>query len=179
MQFAHSITCISHCMAQDEPPNVSVCALHSFFTSSMMCAWAFVVCLFVFVLLLFLSVVDLFSSTLYLHSDLHFLSNVNSVEGIDHCAFAQRGVPPGDIPSSLLRDFCSDLPGWIWRHRCGAFVLVRCGTRRWEYRKSAIFTTDSFRSEKNQRTWDKLITLMKKVCCQLSPFSHTHVRGDP
>ena len=29
MQFAHLITCISHCMAQDEPPNVSVCALSS------------------------------------------------------------------------------------------------------------------------------------------------------
>ena len=25
-------------------------------------------------------------------------------------------------------------------------------------------------------TGDKLITLMKKVCCQLSPFSHTQVR---
>ena len=37
----------------------------------------------------------------------------------------------------------------------------------------------SLRSEKNQRTGDKLITLMKKVCCQLSPFSHTQVRGDP
>ena len=37
----------------------------------------------------------------------------------------------------------------------------------------------SFRSEKNQRTGDNLITLMKKVCCQLSPFSHTQVRGDP
>ena len=31
---------------------------------------------------------------------------------------------------------------------------------------------------KNQRTADKLITLMKKVCCQLSP-SHTQERGDP
>ena len=38
MQFAHLITCISHCMAQDEPLNVSVCALHSFFMSSVMCA---------------------------------------------------------------------------------------------------------------------------------------------
>ena len=28
MQFAHLITCISHCMAQDEPPHVSVCARH-------------------------------------------------------------------------------------------------------------------------------------------------------
>ena len=37
----------------------------------------------------------------------------------------------------------------------------------------------SFRSEKNQRTWDELITLMKKVCCQLSPLSHTQVRWDP
>ena len=37
----------------------------------------------------------------------------------------------------------------------------------------------SFRSEKNQRNGDKLITLMKKVCCQLSPCSHTQERGDP
>ena len=37
----------------------------------------------------------------------------------------------------------------------------------------------SFRSEKNQQTGDKLITLMKKVCCQLSPFSPVQVRGDP
>ena len=31
----------------------------------------------------------------------------------------------------------------------------------------------SFRSEENQRTEDKLITLMKKVCCQLSLLSQT------
>ena len=35
-----------------------------------------------------------------------------------------------------------------------------------------------FRSDKNQRTWDKLVTLMKRVCCQLSPFSHAQVRRD-
>ena len=34
----------------------------------------------------------------------------------------------------------------------------------------------SFRSEKNQRTVDKLITLLKKVCCQLSHFSVCHSR---
>ena len=34
----------THCMAQDEAPNVSVCALHSSFMSSTTCAWAFVVC---------------------------------------------------------------------------------------------------------------------------------------
>ena len=36
-----------------------------------------------------------------------------------------------------------------------------------------------FRREENQRTEDKLITLMKKVCCHLSLFSHTQERGDP
>ena len=36
----------------------------------------------------------------------------------------------------------------------------------------------SFTSEKNQRTGDKLVTLMKKVFCQLSPFSHTHKYGE-
>ena len=37
----------------------------------------------------------------------------------------------------------------------------------------------SFRSEKNQRTRDKLIALMKNFCCQLCPFSHTQERWDP
>ena len=103
----------------------------------------------------------------------------------------QWGVlPRGDIQSShksraqaprqlrLLRDFCNHLPGWIRQLRFGAFVHVRCGTRQWLSAKSAIFIT-VHSGEKNQRTWDKLITLMKKVCCQLSPFSHPQVRGDP
>ena len=34
----------------------------------------------------------------------------------------------------------------------------------------------SLSSEKNQRTWDKLVTLMMKVCYQLSLFSHEQVR---
>ena len=37
LQFAHVITCRSHCMALNEPPNVSVCALHSIFMPSTMC----------------------------------------------------------------------------------------------------------------------------------------------
>ena len=37
----------------------------------------------------------------------------------------------------------------------------------------------SFRREENQRIEDKLITLMKKVYFQLSPFSHVQVRRDP
>ena len=41
------------------------------------------------VLLLFLSVVYLFSSLSYLYSHQHFISNFNSVEGINHCAFTR------------------------------------------------------------------------------------------
>ena len=38
---------------------------------------------------------------------------------------------------------------------------------------------DDASRRQNQRTEDKLITLMKKACCQLSPLSRTQVRGDP
>ena len=167
------ILCTSHCLAQ-----VSVCARHSIFMSSMMSVWSSVRCLFVFVLLLFLSVVFLSSSTLYLHCDQHFLSNVNSVEGNNRCA------SHGDIPSShrlcaqrswrlpLLRDFCNDLPRWVRRH----LVLVWCRTRRWDHRRSAIFTTvcSGARRTSGQETtsplsWRKFVSL----------FSHTPVRGDP
>ena len=37
----------------------------------------------------------------------------------------------------------------------------------------------SLRREENQRTEDKLITLMKKSRCQLTPFPRTQERGDP
>ena len=41
----------------------------------------------------------------------------------------------------LLRDLYSDLPEWSRRRRHGTVVLVRCGTRRWDHRESALFTT--------------------------------------
>ena len=41
----------------------------------------------------------------------------------------------------LLRDYWNDFPGRIRRHGYGALVLVWRGTRRWDHRKSAIFTT--------------------------------------
>ena len=85
MQFAHLITCISHCMAQDEPPNVSVLRisfhLHVIHDVCLSVRWLFLVCLFLFVFLLFLSVVYLFSSTLYLHSARHSICNVDTAEG--------------------------------------------------------------------------------------------------
>ena len=188
--FAHLITCISHYMAQDEPPNVSVCALHSIFISSMMCAWAFVVCLFVFVLLLFLSVAYFFSSSLYMYSAQHFISNVNSAEGNSHCAFAQWGVLLlWDIPSSNrlwaqrpwrlrpLRDFCDDLPGRIRRHRYGALVLVWRGTRRWDHRKSAIFTTVHSGARRTSGP-DTSLSLWWRKFVASSVLFHTHKNGE-
>ena len=41
----------------------------------------------------------------------------------------------------LLRGLYSDLLEWIRRQKHGTVVLVRCGTRRWAYQKSAILTT--------------------------------------
>ena len=43
----------------------------------------------------------------------------------------------------------------------------------------APFHHCSFRSEKNQRTGDKIIILMKKVHCQPSPFSNPQKRERP
>ena len=73
---------------------------------------------------------------------------------INHCASANRGVlHPGRIHSShrlsaqrpwrlpLLGDYRNHLPGGIRRQRYGALVLVWRGTRRWDHRESALFTT--------------------------------------
>ena len=68
--------------------------------------------------------------------------------------------------------------------RVNPSTLTRnCRTR--SMRNSTISSSEkrylhycSIRSEKNQRTWEKLIILMKKVCYQLSLFSHEQVRGN-
>ena len=74
-----------------------------------------------------------------------------------------------------LRDLYSDLPEWIRRHRHGTVVLVRCGTRRWAYQKSAIFTNCSLRSEKNLRTWwRKFVT--SSVLFHTNKYGETRVR---
>ena len=79
----------------------------------------------------------------------------------------------------LLRDLCSDLPEWIRWHRHGTVVLVRCGTRRMSSLEKRHLHNCSLRNKKNQRTWDKLVILMKKVCYQLSLFSQRQVQRDP
>ena len=79
-------------------------------------------------------------------------------------------------PSSLTTSTTRRLLQWSSRMnpatktRCPRTCVTRNSTRPSGKR---YLHHCSFRSEKNQRTEDKLITLMKKVCCQLSPFSHT------
>ena len=62
------------------------------------------------------------------------------------------------------------------KKRCPRTCLTRNSTMRPSAERSLHHC--SFRSEKNQRTEDKLITLMKKVCCQLSPFLSCHSRTE-
>ena len=45
-------------------------------------------------------------------------------------------------------------------------------------RNSAIFTTVHWGARRTSEPVDKLITLMKKVCYQLSPFSHVNKYGE-
>ena len=65
-----------------------------------------------------------------------------------------------------------------WSSRVNPVTETRCPRTR-AMRNSTMRLSEkrylhhcSFRSEKNQRTGDKLITLMKKVSCQLRAFSH-------
>ena len=150
--------------------------------------WAFVVFLHC---LLPLPLAPLLSLSLYLFSVLFINFHVvGTAEDWNHCTHAQRGVllrgdtkpyyrlwaqPPWQL--RLLRDFCSDLPGWIWRHRYGAFVLVRCGTRRWAYQKSAIFTTVHSGARRISELVTNLSLSWRKFVASLA-LSHTHKYGE-
>ena len=51
---------------------------------------------------------------------------------------------------------------------------------RRDHRQSALFTTVQSGARRTMRNENKHVTLMKKVCCQLSPFlCVTQERGDP
>ena len=92
-------------------------------------------------------------------------------------------LPQVMSPSSLTTSSTRRL--LIWSSRRNPATKIRsprtCVTRNSTMRPSGKRSLHhcSLRSEENQRTEDKLITLMKKVCCQLSAFSHTQERGDP
>ena len=77
----------------------------------------------------------------------------------------------------LIRDFCSDPPGWIRRHRHWTVVLVRCGTRRWAYWKSALFTTvHSGERRTSELETDLSLSWGKFVAS--SVLFHTHKYGE-
>ena len=131
-------------------------------------------------------------SHFYLFSVLNFNShNIENVEHQTQSAPAKWGVlHRGDIqPSHMLRDqtvrqlrllrgFCIDLQAETGdidtelSYSCDAELDD-------ELIGKALSSPLFIQVEKNQRTWDKLVTLMMKVCCQLSPSSHAQVRGDP
>ena len=93
------------------------------------------------------------------------------------CTILTKGYEP-----NFLGDFhCSETSalGWIWRHRHGAFVLVRCGSRRWDYRKSAVFSTVHSGARRTSELETKLITLKKKSLL-LAQFFFAHTStGSP
>ena len=128
------------------------------------------------------------SPIFYLNPDLNLFLHVDNAEANITCA---RSLAPWQnsllsqvmSPSSLTTSTTRRLPKSSSRSnpattRCPRTCLTRNSTMRSSAERSLHHF--SFRSEKNQQTWDKLITLMKKVCCQLSPFlCVTQVRGDP
>ena len=145
-------------------------------------------------LALFLSVCPsmtlLFSSLFYLYSVLNLFFHVDSAKAMNHCASPKRGVLlSGRIHSShrlwaqapwrlpLLGDFCNDLPGEIGRQRHGALVLVWRGTRRWDHRESAIFTTVHSGDSRISGPKTSLSLSWRKFVASSALF-HTHQYGE-
>ena len=136
------------------------------------------------VLLLFLSVVYLFSSTLYLHSDQHFLSNVNSVEGINHCAFAQRGkMHHGEKPSSHKEEWIH----WVTTIWCAKLFLC---LKQWKYqmqkqqriqngktRENTGMAADESQKPKRGDRWSKKWGQNRKLCTVDGRLSSQEIRS--
>ena len=80
-------------------------------------------------------------------------------------------MSPSSLTTSTTRRLLTSSSETDPATRCPRTCLTRNSTTRPSAERSHHHC--SFRSEKNQRTIDKLITLLKKVCCQVSPFSHT------
>ena len=77
-------------------------------------------------------------------------------------------MSPSSLTTSTTRRLLKSSAGTNPATRCPRTCLTR--------NSSALFTT----VHSGQRTVDKLITLLKKVCCQFSPFlCVTQERGDP
>ena len=74
-------------------------------------------------------------------------------------------MSPSSLTTSTARRLLKSSSGTNPATRCPRTCLTRNSTTRLSAERSLHHC--SFRSEKNQRTVDKLITLVKKVCCQL------------
>ena len=171
---------------------VSAWAHHPIFMPSMMSGWAFVPrCFFVLTLSVCLSFTLLFSSHFYLYSVLNLFFHVDNAKANITCVSANRGVLlSGRIhsyhrvmsPSSLTTSTTRRL---LKSSRRNPETKIRgpctCVTRNSTMRPSGKRHLHhcSFRREDNQRTEDKLITLIKEVCCQLCHFSRTQERRGP
>ena len=196
--FSHAL-CTSdcehtHCMAQDESRLRSVSvrvSFHPHVIHDVVCLsirWSFLVSLFLVSLrLLFLSVFYFFSSTLHLFPTLHLqcrhrrglkplqTRRMRSIAPRRHTILSQVMSPSSSTTSTtqrLLQRSSRTHPATqiqSLRTRAMRNSTMRLSEKRYLHHRS-------FMSEKNQRTRDKHVTLMKKVCCQLSPVSHTQVR---
>ena len=159
-------------------------ASHFISIPSMVSGWLFVASLFLALSFsVCLSFTLLFSSHFYLYSVLNLFFHVDNAKANNHCAFANRGVLlSGRIHSShrlraqapwrlpQLGDYWNHLRGGIRRQRNGALVLVWRGTRRWDYRERAIFTTVHSRDRRISGPKTSLSLLWRKFVASLVIF---------
>ena len=179
----------THCMAQDEP-RLKKCLSARFIPSSCH-PWCYVFERSLVVPCFSLSCFSPSSTSSLPHSTCSLPGTPSSMSTTpretpaapapneEYCPVAIYHPPTGCDPTSLTTSATQRLLQWSSTMNLATqirkvFVLVRCGTRRWDYRKSAIFTNVHSGARRTSEPETKLITLMKKVCCQLSPFfAHT------
>ena len=150
-----------------------VCAHHTILTVVHLCGRVFV--LWLSVPPLFLSVCLsyplLFSSHFYLYSVLNFFFHVDNAKAIHHWHWSPGRIHFSETAEIIFQEHSSDkdaVPSYL------------CDGTWWENREQALFTTVHSGARRTGGPKDKLITLLKKVCYQLSPFlCVTQVRGDP
>ena len=154
-----------------------------------------------------LSISYLFSSYFYLCSVLNLFFHVTAPRQSEFCPWQNLLLPQVLSPISLTTSTTRRLPKSSSKSnpatntRCPRTSVTRNSTMRpseeglssncyCSFRSDAelddetigmaLSSSRSFRSEKNQRTEDTLITPLKKVRCQLSPCqSAMQERGDP
>ena len=165
-----------------------LCAFHSIFMPSMMCVWA--------LLVLVPSPVSLRRLPLLFHTPpvlcaaLHLqcrhlwglktlrTRTVRSIAPWRYTILSQVMSPTSlddfhnsETSAMIFHDESGDIdtePSYLWR-----------GTRRWDHRKSAIFTTVHSGARRTSEPETSLSLSWRKFVCQLSPFPHTQVRWDP